>query len=193
MYDDPSTSVAHLFFQLRSSRGEERYSAAIGLGRIYATENCRDPSFATVASHIKTQNDMTADVGAPFISQFKGRIPDLDGFWSKKTGREFHDWLGDMLVGQPEVPDEFAAYGLVDTARDYLRDKPQQARTIARRILKAGRPWRAFLVATSNSEPSDDDKQLMEEMALLDNLAVASRATHCLAYEYQLMHLAPLI
>ena len=89
-----------------------------------------------------------------------------------------------MLCRQPDVKDEFVPYGLADTARDYLNGSP----AIVRRILKSGKTWRAYIVASGAVEPSDDDRQLMEEMAMLADVAVASRATFNLAASYRVLH-----
>ncbi len=89
-----------------------------------------------------------------------------------------------MLCRQPDVKDESAAYGLADTARDYLNGSPK----VVRSILKCGKAWRAWIVASGLRGPNDDDKKLMEEMAMLADVSVASRATFKLAACYQVLH-----
>lgn len=175
-------SIRDLTHQLRSCDVDKRYSAALNLGRLYAETGPTDPPLATIAKLIGEANDATADVAAPFIRQFT--VGPLEEAWKSQTGTSLSEWLSEMLCRQPDVKDEFAAYGLADTARDYLKGSP----SVVRSILKCGKTWRAYIVASGATEPSDDEKQLMAEMAMLEDLAVASRATFNLAATYQVVH-----
>ena len=187
-------TIAELVEQLGSPDPNARREAARELGRAYTgitpngipSETNRRPTvplLPEVALRVGDVNDQTADVAAPFIRQFI-YTPDGDTSWKFQTGSQLADWLCEMLCSQPDVEDEFAAYSLTDTARDYFKGSP----IVARRILDAGKPLRAFAVASGFKESSDDNKQLMEEFATLEDVTIASRATFLLAAQYRIVH-----
>ena len=185
MDNQQRNQIFGLLQELKSGAPDVRRSAAQNLGHLYVAygkEPPESPPLIEVAHVIGETNDVTADVAAPFARQFIG-LPSmqLDESWESQTGTPLSEWLCDMLCRQPDVKPEFAAYGLADTARDYLKGSP----TVVRRILQAGKTWRAYIIASGAREPSEDDKALMREMAMLDDLAVASRATWRLASRYE--------
>ena len=184
MADRKPIEIPVLLQLLSSSNAVDRHSAACALGRLYAESGPSVPPLTKVAELVGQANDVTTDVAAPFIRQFTNPKKPFDKSWEAQTGTTVTDWLREMLCRQPDLEDEYCANGLSDTARDYLNGSP----SVVRSVLKSGKTWRAYIVASGAKELSEDDRQLLEEMAMLDDLAVACRATFRLAANYQVLH-----